>query len=52
MNGVGDAKNLANVDIVAGLMYLRIVGKQQGAVQTMVGDDPLAGVVCLNLISL
>lgn len=52
MNAVGDAKNLANVNVFAGLMYLRIVGKQQGAVQTMVGNDPLASIVRLNLISL
>lgn len=48
----GSKTDLANVDVFAGLMYLRIVGKQQRAVQTMVGDDSLAGVVRLNLISL
>jgi hypothetical protein len=48
----GSKTHLANVDVFAGLMYLGIVGKQQGAVQTVVGDDPLAGVVRLNLMSL
>ena len=48
----GNKTDLASVDVVAGLVYLRVVGKQQGTVQTMVGHDPVASVVRLNWISL
>jgi hypothetical protein len=51
LNFFGNAKDLANVDVVARLVNLRVVGVQNGLVQSVRSSNSLAGVVSLNDVS-
>ena len=52
LDRAGDTEDLADVNVVAVLVDLRVVGREDGGVQAVHGSDTLAGVVLLDDVGL